>query len=179
MEAAHERHGLDPDRIGIHSCSAGSTVALELAASRPSIRALWLESPFADPRQMARHYLSLASGIPEILLGLTSRLAVRRAVARIERELGVSGSSGLAHVDPLRTVSEVVAPILLVHGASDRLIPENFVERLARALPAGSEVWRTPAGHCHHDDESAKVLAAEYDKRWTAFFARHLPVTQT
>jgi len=178
LASFRERHGLDLGRIGIHSCSAGSAVALELAAGRPGVRALWLESPYADPREMARHYLSLATGIPAFLLGLTSRLAVRSAVKRVERELHVSGSSGLAHVDPLRTVSGIEAPILLVHGASDRLIPERFVERLALSLPPGSEVWRTPAGHCHHDDEPARVLAAEYERRWTAFFARHLPVTE-
>lgn len=177
IETARERHGVDPSRIGLHSCSAGSAVALELAADRPGVRALWLESPYADPREMARHYLSLATGIPAFLLGLTSRLAVRRAVARVERELGVSESSGLAHVNPLRTVSAIRAPILLVYGASDRLVPERFVERLARALPSGSEIWRTPAGHCHHEDEPAKVLTAEYEVRWTAFFSRHLPVT--
>lgn len=178
IEAARERHGVDPDRLGLHSCSAGSAVALELAADRPGVQALWLESPYADPRRMARHYLSLATGIPEFLLGLTSLLAVRRAVAHVARQLGASESTGLAHVDSLRTVAAIRAPILLVYGASDRLVPERFVERLARALPAGSEIWRTPAGHCHHEDEPAKVLAAEYEERWTVFFARHLPIAE-
>jgi len=177
LQAARERHGLDPERLGVHSCSAGSAVALEFAAGRPGVKALWLESPYAEPREMARHYLSLATGIPAFLLALTARLAVRRAVARVERELGVTGSAGLAEVDPLRAVARIRAPVLLVYGAADRLIPERFVERLARELPPGSEVWKTSAGHCHHDDEAAKVLTAEYERRWNAFFALYLPVT--
>ena len=66
--------------------------------------------------------------------------------------------------------------MLLVYGRTDRLVPVSFVERLAGALPPGSEVWETPAGHCHHDNEAAKVLPDEYRKRWQEFFGRHLPV---
>src|SRR5262249_36054244 len=53
IENARTRHGADTERLGIHSCSAGSSVAIELAATR-QCRALWLESPFAEPREMAR-----------------------------------------------------------------------------------------------------------------------------
>jgi pimeloyl-ACP methyl ester carboxylesterase len=63
-----------------------------------------------------------------------------------------------------------------VYGRTDRLVPMPFVERLAGALPPGSAVWETPAGHCHHEDEPEKVLAAEYRRRWEDFFRRHLPV---
>ncbi len=89
LAAAHERFGIDPDRIGIHACSAGSSVALEFAAGRSGIRAIWLESPFAEPREMARHYLSRATKVPASLLTLTAHWAISRAVARVRRELGV------------------------------------------------------------------------------------------
>ncbi len=94
LEAARESFGVDPDRIGIHACSAGSSVALEFAAGRSGIRALWLESPFAEPREMARHYLSRATKVPAPLLALTTHWAISRAVARVRRELGVGPSAG-------------------------------------------------------------------------------------
>ncbi len=56
-------------------------------------------------------------------------------------------------------------------------MPPLFVERLAGALPPGSEIFRVHgAGHCHHPDEAAKVARIEYLRRWAAFFHAHLPV---
>jgi len=55
--------------------------------------------------------------------------------------------------------------------------PEADVERLIEALPPGSAVFRaTGAGHCHHPNEAAVVVREEYPRRWTEFFAKHLPV---
>lgn len=178
LEEVHSRWGADPARVGLHSCSAGSSVALELARVRPDVRAIWLESPFADPREMARHYLSAATGIPPPLLTLTTRWAVARTVARVRRDLGLDASAGgLEKADPLAAMRSVRCPVALVHGGADRLVPPRFVERLIEALPPGSEVFRAEgAGHCHHPDEAAQVVREEYDRRWRSFFTRHLPV---
>jgi pimeloyl-ACP methyl ester carboxylesterase len=176
VETARGRFGLDPLRIGVHSCSAGSAVALAFAASHPELRALWLESPFGEPGEMARHYLSISTGIPGFLLGLTARWAVRDAIASVERRLGAARKGSLRDVDPVRLASELRMPVQLVYGRTDRLIPPRFVERLAAALPPGSGVWQTPAGHCHHEDEPEKVVADEYRRRWREFFGRYLPV---
>ena len=114
LTAARDGFGIDPERIGIHACSAGSSVALEFAAGRAGIRAIWLESPFAEPREMARHYLSRATHVPASLLTLTSRWAVARAMARVRRELGAERTGpGLERLDPLAAVARVTAPILL------------------------------------------------------------------
>ncbi len=172
---AGRRFGLDPQRLGVHSCSAGSSVALEWAAREPGIRGLWLESPFADPRQMARHYLSIATGLPPWSLGLTTAMAVRRAVGGIRRMLDLPPGVGLDHLDPIAAASAVRVPICLVFGDRDRLVPPRFTHRLAEALPQGSTVWNPrDAGHCHHDDEAEKVEREEYAARWTTFFIREL-----
>lgn len=170
-----DRFGIDPGRLGVHSCSAGSAIALEFAAHAPGVRAIWLESPFAEPAAMARHYLSRATGLPGPLLHLTSRWAVRRALEQIRRDLGPS-EGRLQILDPASALSRLTARVLLVYGEKDRLVPPRFVRRLIQSLPPGSEVWRTPAGHCHHDDQTANVLPAEYERRWKAFFGRNLSV---
>jgi pimeloyl-ACP methyl ester carboxylesterase len=177
LEAARERFGLDLSRLGVHACSAGSTVALEFAAGRPSIRALWLESPYADPREMARHYLSITTRLPRWTLGLTSRWAVQRAVTRVRRELHLTDPrAGLGKIDPVRAVSRVTGKICLVHGLADRLVPPRFAARLEAALPADAIVWKvTGAGHCHHADEAEKVVEKEYVDRWVRFFQENLP----
>jgi pimeloyl-ACP methyl ester carboxylesterase len=180
LERVRQRWGADPASIGLQSCSAGSAVALELARDRPGIRAIWLESPFADPREMARHYLSAATGIPAPLLTLATRWAVASNVARVRRDLGLDPSAGgLEKADPLNAIARVRCPVALVYGGADRLVPPRFVERLIAALPAGSEIFRTErAGHCHHPDEAAQVAREEYERRWRSFFARHLSVEE-
>jgi pimeloyl-ACP methyl ester carboxylesterase len=178
IAGAQERWGVDTGRLGVHSCSAGSSIALDLAAHRPAVRAVWLESPFADAREMARHYLSVSTGIPAPLLSLATRWAVSRAVARVKRDLGLEHvPGGIENADPVAALRRVRCPVSLVYGDADRLVPPHFVERLVGALPPGSEVFRVRgAGHCHHPDEAAKVAQAEYRRRWIAFFESHLPV---
>ena len=177
IEAAARRFGIDPGRLGIHSCSAGSSVALEFAADRSGIRAIWLESPFAQPREMARHYLSRATGIPGPLLALASHWAVARAVARVARELGVRDSSeALTLLDPLSAVSRVTAAVLLVHGEDDGLVPAAFTARLAAALPPRGAVWNVAgAGHCHHEDAPSSIARLAYERKWEDFFRTYLP----
>jgi pimeloyl-ACP methyl ester carboxylesterase len=177
LDAVRGRFGIDEQRLGIHSCSAGSSVALEFAADRAGIRAIWLESPFARPREMARHYLSRATHIPWPLLTLASHWAIRRAVSRVARELGVHDPrGGLELLDPVQAVARVTAPVLLVHGEDDRLVPPRFMARLAAALPPRSAVWNVAgAGHCHHDDEPAAVSRQAYARRWEEFFRIYLP----
>lgn len=178
VETARSRFGIDAERLGIHACSAGSTVALEFAAGRPEVRALWIESPWADALEMARHYLAVATGLPPWLLGLTTRLAVRRALGRIRRELGADGSGAdLGRVDPIASAQRVTAAVCLVSGDRDLLVPPRFAKRLEESLPEGSVVWRASgAGHCHHENEAELVLPQEYARRWTDFFASNLPL---
>lgn len=177
VEEARARFGIDPRRLGIHACSAGSSVALQLAsAGRVAPRAMWLESPFGQSREMAQHYLSRATGIPAPLLWLVTEWAVGRAVRRIRRELGASRDrGGLERIDPVAAALRLGCPVALVHGANDRLVPPRFTERLASALPPGSEVWRVDgAGHCHHEDEPLARARDEYVRRWEEFFRRNL-----
>lgn len=44
-------------------------------------------------------------------------------------------------------LTTVRAPVLLVHGADDRMVPATHADRLAAAVP-GAELWRRP-GHGH------------------------------
>lgn len=178
-EAIHAAspHGLDPGRIAVHSCSAGSSVALAWAAEGDPVRGLWLESPFADAREMARHYLAILSGLPPWVLGLTTRMAVRRALASIRSALRAPDDAPAPPLDSLSAIARVRAPVFLVYGGHDELVPPRFTRRLAEVLPPGSEIWHPEAaGHCHHDDQPANVMPEEYLERWSRFFAKVLPL---
>ena len=163
--------GLDPRRLALHSCSAGSWIALRFAAADSGVRGLWLESPFADARQMARHYLSLTTGLPSWALGLTTFFAVESAIGTIRRSLHLPADAPGLEMDSLSVAARVRAPVYLVYGERDALVPPAFTRRLAAAFAPGTQVWNPQgAGHCHHDDEAERVAAAEYDARWTKFF---------
>jgi pimeloyl-ACP methyl ester carboxylesterase len=175
VRTAVERFGLDPRRIGVHSCSAGSSVGLQFCAGNDAVRALWLESPFSDPRAMARHYLHRKTGVPRWALTLASHWAVSRAAARLRRELGGASGEGWVMPDPLAAARSIRCPVELVYGACDELVPPEFVRALELALPRSTAVWEVGnAGHCHHADEAEAVAREEYERRWTEFFGRHL-----
>lgn len=175
MQAAHARFGADLRRVGLHSCSYGGAAALQLAASDESIRALWLESPFGDVRGMARHYLSLKSGLPAWTLGLTTRWALQRADARIRKALSLPRGQGLEAMDPIAAAGRVRCPVTLVYGARDELAMPEFLGSLVDALPRTTAVWKIDsAGHCHHADGPLESERAEYERRWDAFLGARL-----
>jgi len=179
VAAARDGFGVDPERLGIHSCSAGSSVALEFAANRSGVRAIWLESPFARPREMARHYLARATRLPRWLLGLTAHWAIARALSEIRAALGVvpGEAGGLDAVDPLRSAARATAAVLLVHGEEDRMVPPRFNHELAAVLPPRSAIWNVAgAGHCHHPDEPAASAKLAYARKWQEFFSTYLTV---
>lgn len=174
VAAATAKFGLDPRRLGVHSCSAGSWIALEYCADNRDVRALWLESPFSDPGAMARHYLHLKTGVPRWGLALAARWAVSRAASRLRRELGLPGGGGTI-ADPLAAARAVRCPVELVYGARDELVPPDFVPELESCLPRSTVVWEVGgAGHCHHADEPEAVARDEYERRWREFFGKHL-----
>ena len=175
IAAAAREAGANRERLAIHACSAGCTVALAFSAGNADVRALWLESPFGEARAMARHYLHLKSGVPGWLLGLTTRIALARADRRIRRRLGSASNEGLESVDPLETAKRVRCPVYVVYGAADELALPGFVPDLAAVLPRTTQVWKVDgAGHCHHDNESSRVEPEAYRRRWSEFFARAL-----
>jgi pimeloyl-ACP methyl ester carboxylesterase len=175
IRTAAEKFGLDPARLGVHACSAGSTIALQFTAANPSVRALWLESPWGDPKAMARHYLHLTTGMPRWALGLTTKWAMARAVERIRTELHLEKDGGIDLVNPVEAARKIRCPVALIYGRKDELVPPDLVPALQAALPRYTSVWEVgDAGHCHHADEPEAVERAEYEKRWREFFGKNL-----
>jgi pimeloyl-ACP methyl ester carboxylesterase len=166
LDLARARFGVAAERLGIDGCSYGSLLAVLLAAERTPA-ALWLQSPFGDLRAMAVHYLHRATGLPRVLLEGPVRLLVRR-IERTEK-------LDLSRADPVAAARRVTCPTAVVHGETDALVPIRFSPRLYEALAGPKAFWRVHAcGHCHHADEPQAVLPAEYERRWTEFFLRHM-----
>ena len=140
IAAARDGFGLDAERIGIHSCSAGSSVALEFAADRAGVRAIWLESPFGRPARDGAA-LPLAHDAAARTAAHADQPARGRPRDRprpARSSAPETGPTASAHVDPVRAIARVTAPVLLVHGDDDRLVPAALHAR-ARRGPAAPQ----------------------------------------
>ena len=114
--------GVPPARIAIHGFSLGTAVATELAHEvGPSV--LVLEAPFTSARDMARAGVLL----PARLLW--------RWIARV-------------HFDTRARVAELDAPVWVIHGRDDMIIPVRMGRAVHAAARVRGEYVEVPrAGH--------------------------------
>jgi fermentation-respiration switch protein FrsA (DUF1100 family) len=111
--------GIAPCRIVIYGESLGSGVAVPLAAER-KVAGLILEAPFTSVAEVAQYHYSF---IP------ASALVRDR-------------------FDSLARIGDVRAPILVLHGERDRVVPVRFGRALFDAAPEPKELWLArEAGH--------------------------------
>ena len=116
-----KRGDVDPSRIVVLGRSLGSGVAVQLAASRP-VRAVMLVSPFDSLRSIARKQYPI---VPVSLL--------------------------LKHpFDSLALAPDIEAPLLVIAGERDDLIPPRFSQRLHDAW-AGPTRWTVIPDADHND----------------------------
>jgi fermentation-respiration switch protein FrsA (DUF1100 family) len=133
------RDGIMPNRLVLYGESLGSGVAVYLAAQR-EIGALILEAPFTSVAEVAQYHYSF---VPASLL-LWDRF------------------------DSFSRIGNVKAPILLLHGDRDRVVPVRFGRALFEAAPKPKTFWFSPeAGH----EDLARFGALD---AVAAFLERHL-----
>lgn len=117
-QALVDRPEVDRARIFVYGRSLGSAVATHLATIH-SVAGLVLESPFTSAREMSRRHYAL---FPTFILRL--------------------------RLDNLAAIQRVRCPVLVFHGAADRLVPPEMGRRVAAAAPGPSElVLIDGAGH--------------------------------
>ncbi|MGH7673016.1 MAG: alpha/beta hydrolase [Gemmatimonadales bacterium] len=127
--ALRSRPEVDRGKIYVYGRSLGSAVATRTAADHP-VAGLILESPFTNAGDMAaRHY---------------------RVLPRFLVRLGL---------DNLATIRRVRSPVLIFHGAADRLIPIDMGRRLAEAA-SGPVEFVIIEGSGHNET---------YDVGWKAY----------
>jgi len=114
-----DREGLAADRLVLYGESLGSGVAVALAVEH-QIAALVLEAPFTSVAEVAQSHFPYVPA---------SRMVVDR-------------------FDSLSRIGKVKAPILLLHGERDRVVPVRYGRALFDAAPEPKEGWFAPeAGH--------------------------------
>jgi fermentation-respiration switch protein FrsA (DUF1100 family) len=136
---------VDSRRVFVYGRSLGSAVAIHVAAHH-DVAGLVLEAPFTSARDLSRrHYPFLP-----------------RFVVRVQ-------------LDNLRTIRRTNCPVLVVHGAADRLVPAAMGERVAKAAPGPSELVLIEGAD--HNDTYARGGRRYRDRLWD--FIRRPPEDRT
>ena len=107
------------NRLVLYGESLGSGVAVRLAVER-EVGALILEAPFTSVAEVAQHHFAYVPA---------ARLVTDR-------------------FDSLSRIGKIKAPILVLHGDRDRVVPVRFGRALFDAAPEPKVGWFVPeAGH--------------------------------
>jgi uncharacterized protein len=114
-----DREGVTANRLVLYGESLGSGVAVQLA-TRHEIAGLILEAPLTSVAEVAQCHFPYVPA---------ARLVTDR-------------------FDSLSRIGKVRAPILVLHGEGDRVVPVRFGYALLDAAPEPKEGWFAPeAGH--------------------------------
>jgi uncharacterized protein len=140
---ARDSLSVSPSRMTFYGHSLGTAIATELAARHRPAK-LVLESPFTSARAMGR------------VIGWYPVRLAWNAITRI-------------HYDTITCVSSLDAPVSVVHGASDRVIPCEMGQQVFEAARVKGELLIVP--NATHSDV-AVIGGADY-WHWMESALRH------
>lgn len=147
--------------IGCFGVSMGGAVALLTAVRSPAIRAVVVDSAYADLAKAIARTQWLTYHIPRIPLG-------QMCVWGTELRLGC----GLGSLSPVRVVNRLAPrPLMVVHGMKDEGVPPEEGKALYEAAGYPKELWLVPgAGHA----SSFYLERQQFPKRILEFFQNAL-----
>jgi pimeloyl-ACP methyl ester carboxylesterase len=146
-------------RIGVLGASLGAVSAIEAAAEPQEgqqIRALVLDSPFADLPQTLENAFTMETHLPDQLLP--------GAMLMMRVWLGVD----LYSIRPSEELPKVHVPVMLIYGLQDKYISVSQMESMEKARP-DAQVWVvSDAGHTRiynaHEQEYVLRVTQFLDK---------------
>jgi dipeptidyl aminopeptidase/acylaminoacyl peptidase len=155
------RPGIDGHRIGIFGFSLGGSTAILAAAGTGAFAAVVADSAFTSLRDQAREAITGFYHLPSFpfvnLSVLGYELYFQTSVKNTAPESVIVGISP--------------APVLIIAGEGDEMIPAENGRRLFNAAKEPKEIWVIPVG-----GHGGTIAAAgdEYGKRVGDFFDKHL-----
>ena len=138
---AIERRGLLAGSLGVYGISYGATTSIHLAAGDRRVRAVVAVEPFGTAREEVPHFARVM--VPGIGVLVSDR--------SYQQSLDEAGR--IAHFDPdeadaVKAIQRTSAPVLIVHGTNDWIVPHQQSERLHAAALDHSELVSVPyLGH--------------------------------
>jgi dienelactone hydrolase len=166
-----QKHPLvNPAQIAVMGYSRGAIVSLQIASLVPSVKAVVAYYPLADFEE----WLDVEKySFPKSLL-------FRWVRKQLVKEAGASSFEEarpqFRKTSPIRLVSQIQAPVLLIHGEKDRTFPIDQAQRLYRALQSAGNPCEflvvRGAGHVFNfrDKEKGKMAW----EKTVQFLDRHL-----
>jgi len=140
--------------------SFGCQVVAELAVARPGlVDRLVLLAPTVDPaaRSTGWHALRWLLTVP------WERPALQRVIARDYRDAGlarVRATAQLALDDRIEAkLPQIGAPVLVVRGSRDRVVPQRWAQEAAALAPDGRLTVIPGAPHCLNFSAAEEVAA--------------------
>ena len=156
--------GMGFKKVALYGFSMGGAVSL-MAASKTSVDAVVLDSPYVDIRSSGRRWISRVRGPVGALL----RLSYPLIILMVSRRAGVPVSKLVMY----EYARKVGAPVLLVAPSRDDLISVEEYRSLASRLSEATralEFWVVDTGHVG----AWRSHRAEYEKRLLAFLERSM-----
>ena len=150
-------------RIGVIGRSMGAGAAVLAAAAEPDIRALVLDSTYAEVNDLISFEIARKTPVPEwvapVFIPGASLLA------------NVLYGIDLSKLAPENAIKSVDVPILVIHGNADTRIPTEHGIRVHEAAHAKSEIWLVPSAD---HGEAFYNFPDDYVERVVSYFRTQL-----
>lgn len=156
-----QKNEIDGKRLGIYGFSMGGATAILAAANTKAFSAIVVDSAFTSLRDQARDAITGFYHLPSFPFLQLSVLGYE-----------LYFQTGVDAVSPVLAIGKLApAPILIIAGDGDKLIPVTNGRKLFAAALEPKELWIIPGV-----DHGGTIAAAGsgYEKRVGEFFDKHL-----
>ena len=136
-----QRRGLLAGNLGVYGISYGATTSIHLAAIDRRVRAVVAIEPFSSAREEVPHFArTVAPGIGALISDKTFQDSLSEA--------GRIADYDPDEADAVKAIQQTSAPVLIMHGMNDWIVPHEQSERLHAAARDHSELVLVPyLGH--------------------------------
>ncbi len=155
-----EKRGAVAGKVGLMGFSMGGATAILAAVEEPGIRAVAADSPYAAASELIVQETARRTIFPG--------WAVPAFMPTVKFMAGTIYGIDIGALTPVKAVTKLDYPVLVIHGENDDRVPVSHGERVAAAGYTGTAWWPTDApGHI----ESFNTYPDEYTERVDAYFA--------
>jgi len=119
--------------VGVYGVSYGAATAIQFAAIEPRVKAVVAVAPYCEMTCEVKHYVRQLFWVPTWAI---SEEDVKQSLTRAGELAGFDPRSA----DVVQAIQQTAAPVLLIHGKQDRLVPVSDSQQLHAAAATHSEL---------------------------------------